>query len=109
MESDLVFEAVAEGIRPGGCVIIDPELLRLHPDHHILMPLKTSDYHVEIVNSIANIVLTQEYFNPTDKSLEVEYNFPINPKACVYKFVAEFGKTRIEGVVKEKEQAKKEY
>ena len=39
----------------------------------------------------------------------MEYSFPINPDACVYRFVAEFGKTRIEGVVKEKEQAKQEY
>ena len=39
----------------------------------------------------------------------MEYSFPINPEACVYKFTAQFGKTRIEGVVKEKEEAKKEY
>ena len=39
----------------------------------------------------------------------MEYSFPINPEACVYKFIAQFGKTRIEGVVKEKEEAKKEY
>lgn len=39
----------------------------------------------------------------------MEYSFPINPEACVYRFVAEFGNTRIEGVVKEKEEARKEY
>ena len=39
----------------------------------------------------------------------MEYSFPINPEACVYKFTAQFGKTRIEGVLKEKEEAKKEY
>jgi len=47
--------------------------------------------------------LVQTYHNPTDKFLEIEYNFPINPQACIYKFSAEFGKTRIEGIVKEKE------
>ena len=73
------------------------------------MPLKSSEYYVEIVNSIANVTLTQVYHNPTDQFLEVEYNFPVNPQACIYRFVAEFGKTRIEGLVKEKEEAKNEY
>ena len=68
-----------------------------------------SDYHLEIVNSITNICILQHYSNPTDKFLEMEYNFPIAPSACIYRFTAQFGKTRIEGVVKEKEQANKEY
>ncbi len=44
-----------------------------------------------------------------DKFLEIDFSFPIDPKACVYKFVAEFGNRRIEGVVKEKEEAKREF
>ena len=39
----------------------------------------------------------------------MEYSFPVDPQACIYKFSAEFGSTRIEGIVKEKEEAKKEY
>jgi Ca-activated chloride channel homolog len=73
------------------------------------MPLKSSDYHLDIVNSITNVTLTQSYLNPTEQFLDVEYSFPIHPEACVYRFVAEFGTTRIEGVVKEKGEAKKEY
>ena len=61
-----------------------------------------SEYHLEIVNAIANVTLTQTYHNPTDKFLEMEYNFPVHPEACIYKFIAEFGNVRIEGVVKEK-------
>ena len=61
------------------------------------------------MNAVANITLTQLYVNPTDTFLEVGYSFPINPNACVYRFAAEFGKTRVEGVVKEKEEAKREY
>ena len=30
----------------------------------------------------------------------MEYSFPVNPQACIYKFAAEFGHMRIEGVVK---------
>ena len=80
-----------------------------YENKHILVPLREISYEAEIVNSIVNVTLVQEYFNPTDKILEMEYSFPISPKACVYKFVASFENNRIEGMVKEKEEAKKEY
>ncbi len=80
-----------------------------YPNKLILVPLKSSEYAVEIVNAVANITLTQLYVNPTDSFLEVGYSFPISPEACIYRFAAEFGKTRVEGVVKEKEEAKREY
>lgn len=51
--------------------------------------------------------LSQTYLNPTDKFLEVEYHFPVPPEACIYQFVAAFLDIRIEGVVKEKEEARK--
>jgi len=51
---------------------------------------------------MVNVTLTQVYSNPTDKFLEVDYSFPINPNACVYRFTAQFGNSRIEGIVKEK-------
>lgn len=74
-----------------------------------LVPLKNIDYHLEIVNSLLNISLKQTYVNPTDKFLEVDYSLPIHPESAVYKFEVEFQDTRIEGIVKEKEEAKKEF
>ena len=106
---DLVFEPISSGRKKCGCYVVSPELLQQRHNQFILVPLKSSDYHLEIVNSIANVNLIQSYHNPTEKFLEMEYSFPVNPSACIYKFTAEFGKTRIEGVVKEKEEAKKEY
>ena len=44
-----------------------------------------------------------------DKFLSVNYSLPINPDSSIYKFVAEFANTKIEGVVKEKEEAKQEF
>jgi len=81
----------------------------MHPNALILMPLRSSENTVDIVNAVANVSLTQVYVNPTDSFLEVSYSFPINPNACVYRFAAEFGKTRVEGTVKEKEEAQREY
>lgn len=92
-----------------GCYIVDPDLVKKKPKHHILAPLRMSDYHLEVANAITNVNLTQHYLNPSEKFLEMEYHFPIAPNACVYRFTAQFGSTRIEGVVKEKEEAKKEY
>ena len=92
-----------------GCYATNPEVFKGRSNQFALVPLKSSQYNVEIVNSIASITLTQTYFNPTETFLELEYNFPINPKACLDKFTATFGKTKIEGIVKDSEEAKKEY
>jgi hypothetical protein len=43
------------------------------------------------VNTIANFSLVHTYINPFEKLLEVEFNFPVNPKAGVYRFMPEYG------------------
>ena len=53
--------------------------------------------------------MVQTYQNPFDKFMEVDYAFPICPEASIYRFVAKFGNVTIEGVVKEKEEAEREY
>ena len=91
-----------------GCYIRNPHLYEI-PHQRAMVPLKNIDYQVEIVNSLMNITLSQRYVNPSEKYLEVDYAFPINPESAIYKFWAEFGSVKIEGVVKEKEEAKKEF
>ena len=59
-----------------------------------LMPLRSAEYHIEIVNLIANFV-TQKYYNPTDQFLAVENHFPINPDVCIYRFTAQFEKIKV--------------
>lgn len=61
------------------------------------------------MNGLVNITLSQKYYNPSDKYLEVDYSLPISPESSIYKFEAQFGSTKIEGIVKEKEEAKKEF
>lgn len=67
-----------------------------------MVPLRNIDYTLEIVNSLIKITLAQKYYNPSNKYLEVEYSFPINPNSCIYQFSAEFDDVKIEGIVKEK-------
>ena len=92
---ELTYEPIVKGKKICGCFIINPDLLKVKPAHHILAPLKMSDYHLEIVNAMTNVNLTQHYQNPTKKFLEMEYNFPIAPNGCVYRFTAQFGNKRI--------------
>lgn len=42
-----------------------------YPNKFVMVPLKTSEYSIEIANSIANVILSQTYENPTDKYLEL--------------------------------------
>lgn len=65
-----------------------------------MVPLKHIDYHLEIVNSLLNITLSQKYYNPSEKFLEVDYSLPISPESSIYKFEAEFNNVKIEGIVK---------
>ena len=63
----------------------------MQSDQLVLAPLRLSDYHIQIVNSITNVDLTQLYHNPTDQFLEMEYHFPIAVNACVYRLSANLG------------------
>ena len=65
-----------------------------------MVPLKHIDYQLEVVNSLLHVTLVQEYENPCDKFLEVDYSFPISPEASIYKFIAQFGNVTIDGIVK---------
>ena len=84
-----------------GCYIKNPQSLSIKYPRPML-PLKHIDYQLNISNSLANISLSQRYYNPSDKFLEVDYSFPISPNASIYKFYVEFTDVRIEGIVKEK-------
>lgn len=67
------------------------------------IPLTKLTYLVDICNALSQVTLVQEYFNFTDKFLEVSYRFPVAPNVCLHKFSATFSKKRMEGRVKERE------
>lgn len=78
-----------------GCYVMNKEIQEKNGWKNLLVPLVSSEYVLEIANTIANVSLVQTYLNPSDKFLELEYSFPIEPSICVYRFIAEFGKMRI--------------
>jgi hypothetical protein len=75
----------------------------------IELPISKISYDIEIINGAAKVSLSQTYVNTGNTFLEIQYKLPISPKSCIYKFIATFGKHMLEGVVKEKEEAKIEF
>ena len=64
------------------------------------IPLKNIEISVKIINSIAYISQTQEYFNPTNQNLEVIYFFPKSSSSVFDKMTIEFKDKIIEFIYK---------
>lgn len=74
------------------------------------IPLKNLNYDIEILDSLAYVSITQEYFNDDpNNTIETEFLFSIANEACFYDFEAEIDGKIVKGKIKEKEEAKKEY
>ena len=73
------------------------------------IPLKTIKYNISIEESIANVKLEQTYFNESNVPIETEFLFAISDDICFDSFEAHFDDKIVEGIIKEKEEAKKEY
>ncbi len=52
------------------------------------MPLKNINYNVTIENNMAQVELSQYYENSLDKTIEINYYFPISPDATIVSFKA---------------------
>lgn len=104
----LVFESTSMLIPACGCYIRDPEIVKLFRTP-VAVPLKHIDYTVDINDNLASIKLVQDYTNPLDEHLELEYSFPVDPSICIYKFQAKFNEVELFGIVEEKESAKRKY
>ncbi len=80
----------------------------LYDDHNAAL-LKALDTDVQINNSIVRVELSQIYENTKPFPIETEYYFPVNDIGVFDTFVAVFKDKEVQGVIKKKEQAKKEY
>lgn len=66
---DFAFEPSNSKDKRCGCYALNPELLKLYENHRILVPLRSCEYQMEIVNGMVNVTLTQTYQNPIDQFL----------------------------------------
>ncbi|MFZ1986491.1 MAG: VIT domain-containing protein [Desulfatitalea sp.] len=71
--------------------------------------LRKTEAEVEITGVVARVRLRQIFENPYDERLETIYVFPMPENAAVDAYSFRIGEKVIKGVVKEKEQARKEY
>jgi len=95
----LAFESPHSTLIPAcGCYIRDLHIIKLFRAP-VAVPLKHIDYAVDIYDNLASVRLVQDYTNPLEGPLELEYSFPVNPNVCLYKFQAKFNETELFGVV----------
>lgn len=73
------------------------------------LPLKSTSASVEIASVIANVKVTQVYKNEGKKALEAIYIFPASTRAAVYDMKMTIGERTIQAVIKEREQARRDY
>lgn len=73
------------------------------------LPLKSTKVDVSIVGIIADVTIQQRYMNKGTSPIESKYIFPASTKAAVYQLKMNIGDRILTAVIKEKEQAQKEY
>jgi Ca-activated chloride channel family protein len=72
-------------------------------------PLLATRAELQVSGIVANVRVFQDFTNPTDKWLEGIYVFPLPDDAAVYHLRMHIGERIIDGIVKEREEARKVY
>jgi Ca-activated chloride channel family protein len=78
-------------------------------DATIPAPLLTTDVRIDIAGIVARTLVTQRFVNPGEDWREGVYVFPLPESAAVDHLQMRIGERRIEGQIRERAQARKEY
>ncbi|XP_061169693.1 von Willebrand factor A domain-containing protein 5A-like isoform X2 [Saccostrea echinata] len=70
------------------------------------VPIKRAEIQISIAGFIANVQSVLHYINDCDNNVEIEFVFPLDTNAAVYKFEAEIDDRKIVGEVYDKLQGK---
>ncbi|YCK40563.1 VIT domain-containing protein [Actinomadura sp. ATCC 39365] len=73
------------------------------------LPLDSVDVHADIAGLVAGVEVEQGFRNPFDVTLEATYVFPLPDRAAVTGFRMEADDRVVEGVLKERGQARADY
>ena len=73
------------------------------------LPLKLMDVQVKVTGLLAQTHLRQTYVNTLGVPLEATYIFPLPDRAAVSAFTLVVGERTVEGVLKERGAARREY
>ncbi len=85
--------------------------LRLKDGHggHVNAPLLFTDVHMDITGMTARVQVRQRFANPTAEWREGVYVFPLPEKAAVDHLNMQIGDRVIEGLIKERNEARRTY
>ena len=91
--------------------------VKMHPETAVgelkagtyAFPLQEVDVKGEVQGLLYSATLTQKFCNERDERMEAVYVFPLPPKAAVHGFKLKVGERLIEGEIKERGQARREY
>lgn len=74
-----------------------------------VLPLELTEIDATLNGPIATVTVKQRFRNAGDSPIEAEYMFPLPHGASVHTMRFRIGERTVEGVVKEKEEAKRAY
>lgn len=73
------------------------------------LPLSSVDVSANVVERIASVTVVQKFVNQLKEPIEAVYIFPLAGSSAVSKFKMQVGDRTIEGLVKERAEARQEY
>ena len=75
----------------------------------VAVPLRSSHVRAKVLDMVAEVIVMQVYHNESNVMIEAKYVFPLDEMSSVCGFEAFINGKHMIGVVKEKEQARREY
>jgi Ca-activated chloride channel family protein len=79
------------------------------PGHYVRAPLLATEVEIDVTGPVARTRVRQHYLNPAKAWIEGVYVFPLADKSAVDTLRMRIGKRFVEGVIKERAQARKIY
>ncbi|WP_316860272.1 marine proteobacterial sortase target protein [uncultured Cohaesibacter sp.] len=79
------------------------------PGRFIEAPKVNTDFKIDITGPVARVIVTQEFFNPSDAWAEGVYVFPLPDNSAVDQLKMKIGDRIIEGKIKRKQEAREIY
>src|SRR3954470_5197825 len=73
------------------------------------LPLERTSVDATIMGPIAEVLVKQVFHNPLDQAIEAVYLFPLPHEAAVHRLTFTLRDRTIEGVIKEREEARRDY
>ncbi len=91
--------------------VVRSELIMIGADKDKLFraPLQSTEVEIFVSGTVARARVRQTFYNPFDEWMEGIYVYPLPEKSAVDRLTMVIGERKIQGVIKEKEEARRTY